>query len=778
MAMEMADEPEARELRGRVQFTFSSMIDHWTTPVRDTYPGYRQAFTSGLEVGDLTYASLSREMEVLALLLTGEPLDEVRAEMADARAWMVQHQQHQTLAMVDLFQQVAENLQGEGNSVVELAGPTWSASDREAELVAGDDRTAMAARDVGELWLAVLAGDRDRATVVDHRLTETDALEALEGTVWVPLYHFLSGLVALWPGHRPNRRAARRHRKKLRRWATHTPESTSHRVLALEAGLVRGPRRGQRAIERYEAAASAASESGAFLGDLGLICERAALVCEEVGLTTAADAWRRRADRAYVRWGATVKAPPESHVDGDAADQTLDMHALLRLSQAVGGELHLEDLLRRVLTIALEVSGARSGHLITPVDGNLIVMARGHHGEEIEVLARTPIDEAGELPVAIVNYVARRREPVILDDATHKGPFVLDPDVRARQLRSVLCAPLMTQGQLVSIVYLENDLVEGAFKPERLDALSLLSTSASSAIANATLVAHLEELNVAYERFVPADFLRLLGKANIVDVSLGDGVERDITVLFTDIRGFTPLSEALTPSEAFRLVNDYLEMAVPIIEQHGGVVDKYIGDAILSLFPDDPGSAVRASLHLLGEVDAFNEEREARGEPRLETGVGLHTGRLMLGTVGTARRMDGTVIGDAVNLGSRVEGLTKVYGARLLVTEATWNALDPLERPRARLVDRVLAAGTTRPISLYHVLTPVEVEAIYTLDDFEAGGAAYFRADFAAAERHLLEVLRRHPDDLASRLLLGRCRELSQNGVPPDWDGVTAYTVK
>jgi predicted ATPase/class 3 adenylate cyclase len=779
-AMAMSDDPTARRLRARVQFTFTSLIDHWTTPVRQTYPGYHQAFSSGIEVGDLTYAALARQLEVLALLVSGEPLAEVRAEAEQARAWMVQNQLRQPAAMVDLYQQVVDNLQGVGDSVVELAGPRWSGGERDEELRRGNDRTALAAWAVSELWLAVLARDAERAGTVLARVDE-DALEATKGTVWIQLFHFLAGLTLAWPGRQADRKAARNHLRKLQKWAELTPETTRHRALAVEAAIAQSQGRLQQALEGYEEAATAAADAGAFFGDLGLISERAALACDAGGLATAAAAWRNRSERAYARWGATAIRTPSTEVAEASAETDnagIDLRALMRLSQAVSSELRLDDLLRRILTIALEVGGARSGHLISPEGRQMVVVASGSYDSDIEVLKGTPINEAVDIVPAIVNYVARRGEPLILENARQKGPFVLDPGVRARGVRSVLCAPLVAQGHVVAIIYLENDLVDGAFKADRLSALSLLSTSASSAIANATLVDELTKLNAAYERFVPADFMKLLGEPNVVRVGLGDGVERHVTVGFADIRGFTSLSETLKPGETFRMVNEYLEVAVPIIEEHGGIVDKYIGDGVMTLYPDDPGTAVRASLQLLGELEQFNDAREAAGKPRLDACVGLHTGPLMLGTVGTSRRMNGTVIGDTVNLASRVERLTRLYGARLLVTDAVWETLDPLERPRARLVDRVRAAGKTEPISLYHVLTPVEVEAIHTIDEFNAGCAAYFDADFDAAERHLTDVLRRHPGDLAGRLLLARCREFISSGAPAGWDGVTTHDHK
>ena len=249
VGMEMVDQPDDRELRSRVQFTFTSLIDHWTTSVRQTYPGYRQASNSGLEVGDLTYAALSRQLEVLALLTSCEPLAEVRSEAEDARAWMVQHRQDQPVAMVDLYTQVVDNLRGAGTSVSELAGPVWSDVERRDELERGKDRTALGARDVAELWLAVLADDRERAALVLDRINRTSSTDALVGCAWIPLFHFVAGLTVAWPGHRLDRRAAAKHHKKLQQWAKLTPESTLHRSLAVDAAIAHCQGRLGRALE-------------------------------------------------------------------------------------------------------------------------------------------------------------------------------------------------------------------------------------------------------------------------------------------------------------------------------------------------------------------------------------------------------------------------------------------------------------------------------------------------------------------------------------------------
>ncbi|MEG3844496.1 ATP-binding protein, partial [Microcoleus sp. herbarium14] len=169
----------------------------------------------------------------------------------------------------------------------------------------------------------------------------------------------------------------------------------------------------------------------------------------------------------------------------------------------------------------------------------------------------------------------------------------------------------------------------------------------------------LAKLNAAYGRFVPHDFLSLLEKPSIIEVKLGDNQERDMTVLFADIRSFTALSEQMTPPENFAFINTYLGRVSPAIRKNHGFIDKYIGDAVMALFPTFPEDGVRAAIDMQQEVNFFNEQREKNGLFPIKIGVGLHAGNLMLGTIGERERMESTVIADAVNLASRLEGLTK-----------------------------------------------------------------------------------------------------------------------
>jgi class 3 adenylate cyclase len=175
-----------------------------------------------------------------------------------------------------------------------------------------------------------------------------------------------------------------------------------------------------------------------------------------------------------------------------------------------------------------------------------------------------------------------------------------------------------------------------------------------------------------------------------------------MTILFSDIRNFTTLSEAMTPDENFAFINAYLERMGPVIRDHNGFIDKYIGDAIMALF-ESADDAVRAGIAMLATLEAFNAERGAKGRAPINIGVGINTGTLMMGTIGEKHRMDGTVISDAVNLASRVESLTKTYHVGLLISQHTLQSLSNPKVYDIRPVDDVVVKGKTHPVTIYEV---------------------------------------------------------------------------
>ena len=272
----------------------------------------------------------------------------------------------------------------------------------------------------------------------------------------------------------------------------------------------------------------------------------------------------------------------------------------------------------------------------------------------------------------------------------------------------------------------------------------------------------------AYARFVPRQFLHLLGRPSIVDVALGDHVEQQMTLLFSDIRDFTSLSESILPAENFRFINSYLSTMEPVVSRHQGFVDKYIGDAIMALFPTDADDAVRCGIDMLRQLVKYNEGRSNAGYAPIRIGIGINTGLVMMGTVGGHNRMDSTVIGDTVNKAARLEGLTKSYNAPFLITEHTLHALRNPDDYCIRLIDRLSLKGRYPAQSIYEVFDadpePLWLAKQGTLDMFEEALAFHHLGNSAAALTLLEKCLEIAPDDLIAEGYLERCREAIRTG--------------
>ncbi len=216
---------------------------------------------------------------------------------------------------------------------------------------------------------------------------------------------------------------------------------------------------------------------------------------------------------------------------------------------------------------------------------------------------------------------------------------------------------------------------------------------------------NLSTMSHSLARFVPTELLRHLDKQSILDVHLGDGVGMEMTVMFADVRSFTTLSEHLSPKQTFKFLNSYLSRMEPIIGSHGGFIDKYLGDGILALFSRSPDDGVAAAIGMIEALGEYNEHRSRSGYAPIDIGIGIHIGPVMLGTVGGEERMEGTAVGDAVNLASRIESLTRKYGARILISDSVRARLAGGLDVQTRLVERVVVKGRVEPVTVFQVIT-------------------------------------------------------------------------
>jgi class 3 adenylate cyclase len=289
-------------------------------------------------------------------------------------------------------------------------------------------------------------------------------------------------------------------------------------------------------------------------------------------------------------------------------------------------------------------------------------------------------------------------------------------------------------------------------------------------------ISNISRMNEAYFRFVPKQFLDILGKESLTEIKLGDQVQKEMSVLFSDIRGFTALSEEMTPKETFDFLNEYLSQMEPVISRNQGFIDKYIGDSIMALFMGNVENALDAAIEMRVALAEYNLKRKLDDKKSIGSGIGINTGNLMLGIVGGHGRMDGTVVSDAVNLASRIEGLTALYGASIIITQDTLIKLEDPSRYNYRFLDVVKVKGKKEAVYIFEVLDgePADIKKlkISTKQSFGKALQLYKSKDFEEALYLFKHVQQENPADKAAQLYIARCNNIIEFGLPEDWDGV------
>lgn len=508
-------------LKGRVYLDFGALINPWTRHLRAGVDHLRRGLPAATEVGDLLYASYTRNCLITLLLALGDPLAEVQRE-AEGSLEVVRDAKFGLIADILTPQiQLMRALRGLLPAFGTLDGEGFDEAAFERRVEA-DRRLAIAAcwYWIRKLQLRFLAGDHAAAVAAAEKArpllwTSPSFFELAEYHLYAALAR-AAHLDEAPEEERPAHLAAlAAHRERLRRWAESGPDSFRDRSALVEAEVARVEGRVEDAMRLYEEAIAAAREGGFVHGE-AIAFEAAARFYRGRGLALIADTYLRAARDRYLHWGAGGKAADLQRRHGDAvlpllpaaADgkersstgrstrtlaSILDLSSLMKAAQAISGEIEKQALIDQLLRITLENAGARRGWLVLDGARGLAVVASASvDSPEAVRLSPVPLESAEDPPPAIVRYVARTREPLVLRDAAREGPFRSDPRLCARGSKSVVAVPLARQGRLTGVLYLENDLVEGAFTPERVEVLALLAAQAAISLENAGLYEELE----------------------------------------------------------------------------------------------------------------------------------------------------------------------------------------------------------------------------------------------------------------------------------------------
>ncbi len=712
--------------------TCLGFYESWSKPVDTALATARLGWERGLEAGDYFHAAWAARNVLRATTLSTRPPAEA---VVEADAFVVFLRPHAP-ELVSTCQSIARRhlaLMGQTDGPTSFAGPDFDEPAFWSGIELRQIEVEILIANMEQGWLHLLYGEWHAA---EERLARAQGVLATlaeldEGGELA----FLHGLCAAGRGDRDGLRAA---------MATLEPRSQAQednwgpRARLLEAELTAMEGGLDAAITAFDRAIDAAQDQPLIRA---LAQERAGRLLLDGPRERFARVYLSEACNAYELWGATCKAAaladefPDRRATGltstalravrpdEAMTATvhtlpafggaqLELETFAQAARAIASEVERPGLLRALLRLAVANAGATAGALVTWEEGGPRLRGRAVAGAELVI---TTVDEALErtscVPRSMVLGAARLKEPTVVQDTAEDLRFARDPYFLVNPCRSALALPLLHGGRLGGVLYLESDRTTGAFTPARTELLSLLSSQVAIALENARLyeetraaLEHVQRLNDAHRRFVPRELLAALGKPSVLTVGLGESTSGQMTVLFADIRGFTALSERLGPQETFAFLNRYLAVAGPVVRACGGFIDKYIGDAIMAVFPRAADDALDAARGLQMAVDRFNDEWVAEGHSPVRIGVGVHVGQVVLGTVGEAERMEGTVISDAVNVASRLEGQCKVLGVGIVVSEAVFAACsEPMRQPR-RALGAVEVRGRSGTINAFELV--------------------------------------------------------------------------
>ncbi len=288
-----------------------------------------------------------------------------------------------------------------------------------------------------------------------------------------------------------------------------------------------------------------------------------------------------------------------------------------------------------------------------------------------------------------------------------------------------------------------------------------------------------QKIRQIFQKYVPADVIDQFF-SNPESMLVGD--KRQLAVMFTDIRGFTTIAEKMPPEEIVESLNAYFGPMVDVVQAHGGIVDKYIGDAIMAFFgapvkhDNDALQAVNCGFGMLEALAAFNARQTQRGRPSFSVGIGINFGEVTVGNIGSEKKMDYTVIGDMVNLASRLEGLTKIYRVPFLVSESVYRLV--ATRVHCRLADRVVVKGKTEITAVYVPRRKLSAQEAKGWKLYSAGVERYYQRAFAEAAGLLSGAQVELPDDTLTQTFLARARLLEKEPPGPEWTGTTIIPEK
>jgi predicted ATPase/class 3 adenylate cyclase len=766
----LTERPEFREARPETLFMYLNFIRHWRHPLREGLSQLRDAIGEALDQGDQEYAGFLAAVLLSQSFWVGRPLAEIDA-LAQSLVPQIRSQPVPS-ALCGAMQQLCLNLMGRTEDPFLLAGESGY-----------DEREVLPAarREGDEVALSVAANVKqglhfwcgDYAGAVGATPEAIEHIGGMAGTAVSQLIYLVGALSMMRcaPRDRSTVHFVRQTLALHRKYAADAPENYSASHALIQGAWARA--RGQHAkAERYLHQAIELAEQSQLPMISAWAHEEAAALYADTGRTTLREHMLRSAYQRWLNLGLTVRTDwlAREHpwllrrdlTTGSAGIDPVGAHQLLR---ALSGAPTPDGLANIILGSVADTTGAGRVLFLTGEAENLSVRAVDDHGD-------ISIVDGPWTEVSYDRNIVRR----VVDGGS---PVIVGADHQAAQTSrpSILAVPIRVHDKTIGVIYAEQDESGKNFGADHEQAVAFLCAQAAAPLWNFQLEArlraadeHRQSLMDVQSRFVPNELLRILDIDDLRRVRNGYRVEREMTVLISDIRGYTTMLEDMNVAEASNLAMGFLRaVELPIIG-YNGMIQDVRGDEVVAVFESER-DAVAAGLAMLRSLRGHNRERTALGSEELRAGIGINTGVVGVGLVGGVNRMVLTIIGDAVNLAARVESTNKRYGSALLISDKTYARLADREQFDVRRMERVMVVNRRRPVTIYEVynedsasVRAAKRSAQPAFDEafalFDAGDVEQARAAFERC-RQLL------PDDPVAPLHIAHCDAVARGEMSP-----------
>ena len=691
---------KAKEWKAQVYTPIYCLIVNWNEHIDKTLKPLQESYHIGLETGAIEFACINTNIYCIHAYLSGKSLERLEIETKAYSQSFARFKQETNFNYNEVYRQPMLNLMGKSADPTIMTGEAFDEEKMMRQNDERNDRTGQFFIHFNKLILCYIFKDFEKA--IHHAAEARKLLEAVLAKFEIPNHHFYEALsmLALYDKATSKERRNFMNRinksmRQIKKWSKDAPENFQHKYDLLKAEKMRVTKKHNKIGLLYDKAIKGASENQ-FIHEEAMIHELAGKYYLSINSENLTEFYLKESYNAFREWGAQAKlvsleqeypqyvsgmsryegAGKEMGVDTKSSTISsgafLDINTVLKSSSTISSEIVLEKLLRTLIKIVMENAGADRGILLLRSEDDFVIQAIAtDSGNKIEVMQNLDYENSGLLAERVISFVTQSKKSLVIQDAQNDIRYLGDSYVKESEVQSILSLPIVNRGINTGILYLENSLTSGAFKQDRIELLSLLSSQIAVSIENALLYENLEQkveerTNQLAEEKKKSDKLLL----NILPVEIAEELKskgtttpkkfEKVTVMFTDFKGFTKLSENLSPEELVKNIDTCFSAFDRIIGKYGLEKIKTIGDSYMCVggLPIENSThaedAVNAALEIIQFMKEQREKSKVKNSPVFEIRVGLHTGPVIAGVVGF-KKFVYDIWGDTVNTASRME---------------------------------------------------------------------------------------------------------------------------